>query len=358
VCFKGGNAMSNKKKQRTHNQAYYVKKRKRRNERKKYKKVTPIVEEVTVIEQTDKKTPIKILKEKKIRLSTFVAIASFALSAFSFNNKTIIDDIAQEQVEEVIEEENNIDLLSIANNPYENITIFEVSVEHTEELIKLRDEKKRIREYDDLIKEYASYFNLDQELVVDAARYITNDYNDNMDLFNNNSVEGFAISFIYNLYNNNLSYLGYTRENFLISNDMKHFLDKETELSNGYTFDDFILNVSNAIGTDGNLVLSISNYETGYQSSSQALNSNNFGGLKNSNGYMSFPSPEAGIVYQCITVQNILTNYNIQNFKELSGVYVYGNKSMSSELWYDSVQWMYNQISDEQVDFVSLSKTF
>jgi len=375
VQKKGGFNMNKKK----HNKVYYIEQRRKKNKVKlKQQKQNTIKESYGYINtstecintqqiETIKKTTTKkksLFKKFKYETLLFSTISSLVLSfnpftskAFSqLKNNQVNIEKNEEELDEVLEN-NNVTIKYEENtsnfdsdyNDYINLfneqkqQILEEQ-KKTKELEKQRKEEERVNEYDYYIETYAIYFNLDTNKVLD----ICHDLYQNYELLDSSFDENknyFAINFICQLYSNNYIELGYNREDLLIDNSIVTLTDDKS-LSNGYTYDDYLTYISRIAGITPELVLAISHYETGYQKSNLAQTKNNFGGITFSNGFATFPTPEAGIVYEVYTIKNIIDNYEIDNLTDLSAVYVNGNINKPSELWEDSVGCIYNDISD------------
>lgn len=206
-------------------------------------------------------------------------------------------------------------------------------------------------EYDKYLKEYAGYYNLDSEKVVEFARNVTEDYkldlNDLMTRKYSDTIEGKSMLFVYYLSKdklvNPLKNYGLSKSYFTVSSKIRT-LGKDLMLDSGLTYSQFLGKVSDNLNVDKYYLLAISYLETGRVTSSLALRKNNFGGLRGSGEYYTYPSPEMGIIAFCLNLKGY-EKYNFSNIYELSGVYTHGNKNNPSSTWVSSVRKYYNEIS-------------
>jgi hypothetical protein len=297
------------------------------------------------------------LSNRNLSVITFATMTSLFFSSMPIGAYETF--FAKEEYEEIVEDEMKTER---DEEIEELLKMKSVILEERIEQEKIEEESMRVLEFDNCVSEYASYFHMDGVEVAKAANTFTNHYTENMEYFNDTTTEGFAISFVYSLYNGNLDSFGLERSCYMTEEEVTFIeVDEVNEtviLENGYVFDEFVSHVAYSIGEDPYLALAISHFETGYQSSYQAREKNNFGGLKNSDGFFTLPTPEAGIVYFVMTVQSILNNYEVDNLEELSGVYVNGDIDSIDEIWVSGVNSIYNKINDldEEVSLVKSLK--
>ena len=203
---------------------------------------------------------------------------------------------------------------------------------------------------DGYLREYSTYYNLDGDKVVEFARQITNDYsisfNDVSGKITSDSTEGQCMLFVYYLSKDRLSKslkeYDLSVSYFKTSNN-KTTMSRDQVLSSGLTFSQFLGKVCDNLGVDKNYLLAISYLETGKNTSGLALKSNNFGGLRGSGEYFSYPSPEVGIIAFVLNLKGY-EKYELNSIYELSGIYTHGNKYNPSNTWVSSVLRYYNDI--------------
>lgn len=212
-------------------------------------------------------------------------------------------------------------------------------------------------EYDSYLREYASYYSLDSDKVVEFARSVTDNYsislNDVSGSVKSDTKEGQCMLFVYYLSRDKLSKplkdYNLSKNSFKVGNKTTT-MGKNQMLSSGLTFSQFLGKVCDSLGVDKNYLLAISYLETGKNTSGLALRNNNFGGLRGNGEYFSYPSPEVGIIAFVLNLKGY-EKYNFSNIYELSGVYTHGNKSNPSNTWVNSVRKYYNEIINNQAKY-------
>lgn len=188
----------------------------------------------------------------------------------------------------------------------------------------------------------SSYYGLDDQLVANLAKSVTNDYKYNVGL--NSSITNeyaFCLEFVHKLYTNP-EYFSVDLDDYKITSNVNNNLDR-------IDFEEFTSNICSTLNVNYRLAKAISDYETGYQSSNQALCKNNFGGLKGDSGYMTFPSAEAGIISYIFYLKKLNGSKGIENIEALSGIYVNGNRLKPDRKWIASVTSIYKNIEEPQV---------
>ena len=91
-----------------------------------------------------------------------------------------------------------------------------------------------------------------------------------------------------------------------------NIVEGKVYLSNGLTYEQYLGKICDEFNIDKELVLAISYLETGYLKSGLFTYSNNVGGQRGYNGWLKYPTLEAGIIGHVISVKAILDNYNIK----------------------------------------------
>ncbi len=196
------------------------------------------------------------------------------------------------------------------------------------------DEEENI--YDEYLETYAEYFHLDADKVIDFARQVTNNYTLafedilGTDAYDIDNPEAACMIFVHELnrdgLNVSLSDYGFTPADFVIDSSVTA-LPSDKVLSNGQTFEEFFGHVCDLLNVDKNWLLSITYLETGRLTSNISTTINNFGGLRGTDGFYTYISPEAGIIAHCRNLKRY-ENFDLQSIYELAGLYVYGDRSL------------------------------
>lgn len=239
---------------------------------------------------------------------------------------------------------------------FSTISLHEISFLDDKQ-ITLKVQESINNEYDNYLKEYASYYNLDGDKVVEFARNITNNYSISFNAVSgsikSDTKEGQCMLFVYYLSRdklaNPLKDYNLSKSYFSIGNN-RTTMGKDQILRSGLTFSQFLGKVCDNLGVNKNYLLAISYLETGKNTSGLALRNNNFGGLRGNGEYFSYPSPEMGIIAFVLNLKGY-EKYNFNNIYELSGVYTHGNKSNPSNTWVNSVRKYYNEIVNNQLKY-------
>lgn len=213
-----------------------------------------------------------------------------------------------------------------------------------EEKIKTMEEA-RINECENYLQEYCSYFNFDSEKVITIARNLTNNFENEIIIavgnkeVVSNSNETMAMFLVWDLYKNSTDY-SLTREELTISDEINHLNYNEEGniiLRNGLTFSQFMGKVSDSVEGDRSFTLAVSNLESKKQTSDQAIENNNFGGWRYTEEYLTFPSPEAGVIYHCMMFEKKCQTWNYANIYEFSGLYTQKDKTKPNYTWVENV---------------------
>jgi len=204
--------------------------------------------------------------------------------------------------------------------------------------------------YDNYIATYARYYHLDTEKVVDLARKMTNNYEtplqdiNNTDHYDMNNQEAAALIFVNQLKRNKLaipcSKYGYDSSDDLVVDDSIETINSNLMLSSGYSFSEFVGKVADLLGVDRNYVLAISYSEAGRETDSNlARTKNNFGGIRGNGEFVTYPTPEAGIIGLCRTLKKF-ENSNFNSIKDLCLVYV----GYYSQDWINNVKHIHDEV--------------
>lgn len=214
----------------------------------------------------------------------------------------------------------------------------------------LSPEKQKTFEY--FVKEYALYFNLNSEYLIDVFKQATNDYS-NIDVLIDSSryditnPETVAIMYVYFFYRNPSKYLnidvtdyGYTSKSDFVTSDEifiiepnwmhNHVEDKSVQkeditLRNGLRYSEYMGRISELVGIPfeyQSYALSVSYAERGQYGSINSIYKNNMGGQKDDEGnIIVYPSPEAGIIAFIVNLRRYEFDYNITSMDKFGRTY-------------------------------------
>lgn len=183
--------------------------------------------------------------------------------------------------------------------------------------------------YGSLLKTYSKYYHLNGDKVVAIAKKMTKDYTIDFNkfvksnvYFNRDSIEASIMMYVQQLSKNRLtvsiSTYGYTLASITTTNKIDT-LKPNLILSNGESYSAFLGKICELMGVEKVPALALSYLESGRNiDSGIARNRNNFGGMRGSNGWLSFVTPEAGIIayvqllksYEYDYGRKLTTNYN------------------------------------------------
>lgn len=205
--------------------------------------------------------------------------------------------------------------------------------------------------FDNYLKEYSIYFNLDGLKVVEFARNVTDNYSKGFNEIlgedvSSYSTEGKVILFVYYLSRNRLAKSLSEFEvdiNYFKTSNSIVTLNNDLILRNGLSYSEFLGEVCDNLKMDKNYLLAISYLETGRVTSGLAMYSNNFGGIRVGGQFLSYVSPEAGIISYILNLKGY-EDYNLSSIYELSGIYVNGKVWNPSYTWVNSVMRYYDKI--------------
>lgn len=280
----------------------------------------------------------------------------------------------------VIDREN---IFAIRSSGIAKIVSYKTSAPNTiDDLVKLSERPfftnlnnlTENRRKDNTIIYYAQKFKLNVDKTLELAHSFTNNYTD--ERFNQNyviapvesvdsigsfdSFEAGVIYFVRDIYRNPEKY-GSTFEEIHASYDVDidRVMVNDIIYLDGLTFYQYLGKICDMYGVDKALALAISYQETGILTSNLFVNSNNMGGQKGYNGWMKYPTLEAGIIGYVLSLKNIIENYEIDMSTEnaiydLSGPYVNGMKGTISENWAQKVTYFKAKI--EEQDLFSIKK--
>ena len=228
------------------------------------------------------------------------------------------------------------------------------------------------RQKDNTVIYYAQKFNLDATKTLEIAHNLTDNFND--ETFNKDyiideyrakaqafdSFEAGVIYFVRDIYRNPEKY-GTTYGEIRISDEVetRRVLVDNVIMIDGLTIYQYLGKLCDMFGIDKSLALAISYHETGIHTSSLFVNSNNLGGQKGYDGWMKFPTLEAGIIAYVLSLKNIIQSYEVDMSSPdailiLSGPYVHGTRTRVDEHWAEKVTYFKTKI--EEKDLFTIEK--
>lgn len=228
------------------------------------------------------------------------------------------------------------------------------------------------RQKDNTIIYYASLYDVKIDVALDTVHTLTNNYTDPTFLEKNiiggtniinriGSLESFEAGVVYFIkdfysyperYNKTISEVRNSEYpnpvTKVVSSDGNIYMD------NGMTFEQYMAKISNLFGIDPSLALAICYQESGIKKSGLFTISNNIGGHKGYDGWMSFPTLEAGVIHHVITLKNLYNKFNIDpkdqnNISVLSGIYVHGVPGTIADHWLSKVLYFKEDINSKDL---------
>ncbi len=226
-----------------------------------------------------------------------------------------------------------------------------------------KEEMERQRAFDECIENYCPYFNLNSQKTIEIARGLTSNYTASLSEFVNytsyeiTNEEMAIILFTYRLQADNLSVswdvLGVNAEDLFIDQPV-HVSRADGEalvLENGDSGSQFMGKVCDILGLDKTYVLPIALLETGRFNSPLCRIKNNFGGLRTPAGWLSFPTPEAGIIAYCLNLKGY-EKFGFGSLEEMSGMYApVDNKRSPNILWVKNVRSIHYEVMNNMGKF-------
>ncbi len=204
--------------------------------------------------------------------------------------------------------------------------------------------------YDNYIATYAGYYHFDVEKVIDIAHKMTNNYEiplqdvNNTDQYDMNSQEAAALMFVSQLKRNKLAVscreYGYDSSDDLLIDDSVEKINSNLILSSGYSFSEYVGKIADLLQIDKNYALAISYSEAGRDTDSVlARTKNNFGGIRGNGEFITYPTPEAGIIGFCRTLKKF-ESYNFNDIEDFCLIYV----NYYSQNWIDNVKYIHDEV--------------
>lgn len=297
-----------------------------------------------------------------------LAMCGFAVAENFFDISGIIGRLNNKNKDS--KSDNKTELADSITNPYIQHVIDKNFVFPTKEEIEEKFEQPaqepdtrspREKLLDEYLEEYSLYFNLDSKKVVELARSMTEDYTkpfiDTIGnyLYDLDDDEEFAILFTYLLSKDELTYkledYGMTKEELKVSDEIiTTDPDKELILRTGEHFGEYLGRISDILGMDKNYTLAVAYTIASMEGNPNFNETNNFDGLKDENGFITYSSPEAGIISYLINLKQY-DEKNVNSLEELSSMYLTGTRENPNEAWVKSVKFFHTIISENQKDY-------
>jgi hypothetical protein len=234
------------------------------------------------------------------------------------------------------------------------------------------NQRLEIAKKDNVVRQYAQAYSLNQEKVLEIVHYYTNNYSDPNYLQSNiistpsyypntgwiGSWEAGIVFFIKDIYTYPERYGSSIPEMRLT--DVPRTSRRYDEagniiMDNGMTYAQYLGHIADLFGVDKATALAISYHETGVMTSNLFRNKNNIGGHKGLNGWKSFLTLEAGVIGHVLAVRNIAAKAGVTDMTTYAGlsafssVYVNGHVNNPSESWTNKVTYFRNQINSQDL---------
>lgn len=306
-----------------------------------------------------------VLQGKKTGILILVATGALATAAVAWLLTHQKPSIQTSSISFLEIQDNTVDNIEETNG--EEIEIVECEI--IDEVLEARKQiemeyvskKLWIELYDSYIEKYCGYFHFDSDKVVKLARNMTNNYEDFSGIITEeecdlNNPEAVCMQFVCKLFKNepciNWEELGFTNEDIVLTNEItiSDYDDLNTfYLHGGLKYSEFMEKYCDMLKIDDKvLALSVSIEEIGKEGSRLAREQNNFGGIRIDGVWLSFPTPEAGIIYYCSMFKNSYNNYTVEDTYKMSYKYIGKNDNQEAERrqWSKDVTSFYNEIQD------------
>lgn len=234
------------------------------------------------------------------------------------------------------------------------------------------NQRLEIAKKDNVVRQYAQAYSLNQDKVLEIVHYYTNNYSDPNYLQSNiistpsyypntgwiGSWEAGIVFFIKDIYTYPERYGSSIPEMRLT--DVPRTSRRYDEagniiMDNGMTYAQYLGHIADLFGVDKATALAISYHETGVMTSNLFRNKNNIGGHKGLNGWKSFLTLEAGVIGHVLAVRNIAAKAGVTDMTTYAGlsafssVYVNGHVNNPSESWTNKVTYFRNQINGQDL---------
>lgn len=272
----------------------------------------------------------------------------------------------------LISSQNKLSYSSLENDLKleDSLEVNDVELQKDFEYLNFIDNYLDERMIDNTVIYYAKKFNLNVDKTLELARYYTDNYKSEQ--FNEtyvigpssvqaeegpfNSIETGIAYFVRRLYSSPSKYGTSAEEIDKVYDSVKNptNIDGTIYLDNGMTFEQYLGKICDLFEINKETVLAITYLESGYLTSNLFVNANNIGGHRNSQGWLRFPTLEAGIIAHVITLKSLAAQYSIdisndEGVLQLSSVYVNGYFGSPVESWASKVIILRDQIKEENL---------
>lgn len=240
------------------------------------------------------------------------------------------------------------------------------------EYIEELNQKLELAKKDNIVRQYAQAYSLNQDKVIEIIHNYTNNYTDPNYLQSNvvatptyypntgwiGSWEAGIVFFIKDIYTYPERYGSSIPEMRLT--DVPRTGRRYDEagniiMDNGMTYAQYLGHIADLFGVDKATVLAISYHETGVMTSNLFRNKNNIGGHKGLNGWKTFLTLEAGVIGHVLAVRNIAAKAGVTDMSTYAGlsafssVYVNGHVNNPSDSWTNKVTYFRDQINGQDL---------
>lgn len=298
-----------------------------------------------------KRHRLRLKKQVIIAVPVAFLITTVITLLIAFSSQTFTSEIKATQVMDALASE-------------------EINENYTNKYITDFNNQLEIRKKDNTVIFYAEQFKINIDKALELVHNYTNnytaeDYNQNYvigpDFIKERegsfpSEEAGIAFFIKDLYVWPQNY-GCTIEEIRTSSEIdidRNIVDGKIYLDNGLTYEQYMGKLADMYGLDKTLTLAVSYHETGVLTSGLFTLSNNVGGQRGMNGWMSFTTLEAGMLTHVLSVRSIVKMYNIDMnsetaINELSSVYVNGIYGNVAYDWVNKVSYFMQSIENQDL---------
>lgn len=314
-----------------------------------------------------------VLQGKKTGILILVATGALATAAVAWLLTHQKPSIQTSSISFLEVQDNTVDNIEETNRAEIEI----VKCEVIDEVLEARNQQKaevlnkylNTLYYDNQIKKYCGYFHFDCDKVVKLARSMTNNYEDfsnivteeNCDITNKEAVSMYFVYLLYKDLNKdkkekaklpiNEEELELIKEDIVLTDEITTTYHDDLNtfyLHGGLKYSEFVEKYCDMLKIDDKvLALSFSFEEISEEGSRRSREDNNFGGMRIGGVWLTFPTPEAGIICFCVMIKNSY-NKSVEDIYEMSYKYIGKDDKQEAErrLWAKKVQYFYNKIQD------------
>ena len=233
------------------------------------------------------------MKKKDLKIISFL-LTSLTLGSFEINKKTIVldsnDVIIEDNIETTTTEMTTIETTT-TTNIYQDI-MFLNSNEYT------------IEEINDMIIKYSSYCNITYDETLKLLK------NNKKNIKNYKTIEEYIMCTTFDKAEENKLISNYCTDGSIIKKELTRDEQEKTMIE--------ICDVLNISNEEKQIVLAIFRWETGHGTSPLCVNCNNYGGIKISNEFGIYQTPEYGMYCAIKCIKN---HINISKEKGYTDTY-------------------------------------